>query len=91
MTFNCNECQFLLEWPENWVKGNRPIESELKKEHTRERCQEIKNNGRKIKNKICECLKRGFGICMKCGGTTCSYLGCYIENHNCKNSRWSRV
>ncbi len=46
MTFKCNTCDFLLEWPENFVKGNRPIESELKKEHTRERCDEIKNGGK---------------------------------------------
>ena len=59
MTFNCNTCDFLLEWPENWVKGNRPIESELKKEHTRERCEEIEKRNQQKKTpgwikRICE-------------------------------------
>jgi len=91
MTFKCNECEFLLEWPENYKHKQRPIESELKKEHTKERCQEIKNGGKRILSKICECLKKNVGMCMACGGTTCSYLGCYIANHNCKNSRWNRI
>ena len=42
MTFDCNECGMLLMWPENWTKGQRPIEAEVPREHTRERCQEIK-------------------------------------------------
>ena len=45
MTFECKECKFSLEWGENWVKGQRPIESELHREHTRERCEEIKSGG----------------------------------------------
>ena len=47
MTFKCNVCKFLLEWPENWKPKQRPIESEIHRVHTSERCQEIKNGGKK--------------------------------------------
>ena len=42
MTFNCSECNMLLMWAENWTKGQRPLEAEVPREHTRERCEEIK-------------------------------------------------
>ena len=64
MTFECKECKFLLEWPANWKPKQRPIESELKKEHTWKRCQKIQNPTVKsgwIK-KICElcCMETWF-------------------------------
>lgn len=31
----------------------------------------------------------GVGICMDCGKSSCSWFGCYVENHNCRNSKVS--
>ncbi len=28
----------------------------------------------------------GIGICLACGGKTCTKFGCYIPDHDCKNS-----
>ncbi len=41
--------------------------------------------------KICTCYMKGgagIGICMKCGGETCSFFGCFISDltHECNNS-----
>ena len=88
----CKYCDVMeIHWPENYLKGMKPLEDDTNVEHNIERCQSIKNGGRKVLSKICECIKKNMGICMACGGATCSYLGCYIENHNCKNPRYFRV
>lgn len=33
----------------------------------------------------------GVGICMKCGLPSCSYHGCFVENHNCNNKKMLRI
>jgi len=37
----CNKVN--LEWPENWVKGQKPIEEETHITHDKKRCDELKN------------------------------------------------
>ena len=86
----CDKIDYV--WPENYIEGvSKPIEVDTGILHNTDRCQELINNGKKVLNRICECLKKNVGMCMACGGGTCSYLGCYIPNHNCNNSSLGRI
>ena len=44
-------------WSETWKKGQRPLEAEVVREHTWERCNEIKNHKTKRGwlKRMCEC------------------------------------
>ncbi len=44
------------------------------------------------RTKLCNCWQDnktgvGIGVCKKCGGVTCTWFGCFIPNHNCKNPK----
>jgi hypothetical protein len=55
---NCRECNFVIHWPENWVKGMRPLEEDTNIEHTWKRCSEMKNRNITTSSwliRMCEC------------------------------------
>ena len=47
-----------LHWPENWVKGQRPLEEDTNIEHTFERCSNIRESNKPKKDgwiiRICD-------------------------------------
>jgi len=67
----CKYCEVTdLEWPENWVKGMKPIEIETHIPHTIERCNRMKQHD----------TQRDRGNFMWCGVENCSQCVSFLGN-----------